>query len=415
MILLASAILLQTPETGKLLVPAFTGYPSNKETRVDEKGMLLWEPFCKRVRFVGNLVKGRLDLKINGGANTFRVSIDGKATTLQNRELKSIQIANTDYRFIDVFPEGIMSKSWLPQPVFQGIELSGPATVGAKFNLKERRNAPSVHLKYPLQPDEKVEWFYNEIRPQTDNPATYYQACGFHRGYFGIQVNSPTERRVIFSVWDSGDVPDDRAKVKKEDLVQCLEKGKDVVAEGFGNEGTGGHSHLVYNWKTKDVHRFLVHAQPDGDKTIYSGYYWFNETKKWGLIAKFRAPKDGSYMKASTRSTRTSGAIMVTNSSRLDSAQDGSATPTAHGVNSPMPRSAATKPAEKIASTTPPEPKMASSSSLTAAPWQTASSTVIPWTDRRVKVAHRRTCHQTNASPNRRGCCSVRRLSISGV
>jgi hypothetical protein len=65
----------------------------------------------------------------------------------------------------------------------------------------------------------------------------------------------------------------------------------------LGNEGTGGHSHLVYNWKTKDVHRFLVHAQPDGDKTIYTGYYWFNETKKWGLIAKFRAPKDGSYMK----------------------------------------------------------------------------------------------------------------------
>lgn len=30
----------------------------------------------------------------------------------------------------------------------------------------------------------------------------YYMACGWHRGYLGMQVNSPTERRIIFSVRD---------------------------------------------------------------------------------------------------------------------------------------------------------------------------------------------------------------------
>ncbi|HEY2574288.1 MAG TPA: DUF3472 domain-containing protein, partial [Verrucomicrobiaceae bacterium] len=34
-----------------------------------------------------------------------------------------------------------------------------------------------------------------------------------------------------------------------------------------------------------------------GDSTIYSGYFFFNETKKWGLIASFRAPHDGKLLR----------------------------------------------------------------------------------------------------------------------
>jgi len=118
-------------------------------------------------------------------------------------------------------------------------------------------------------------------------------ACGFSRGYFGIQVNSPTERRIIFSVWDSGKEPTDRAKVADDDRVRLIAKGTDVFAGDFGNEGTGGHSHLVYPWKTGKTYKFLVSAQPDGTGTIYSGYFYFPEKKAWGLISSFRAPKDG--------------------------------------------------------------------------------------------------------------------------
>src|SRR5690606_20729142 len=38
-------------------------------------------------------------------------------------------------------------------------------------------------------------------------------------------------------------------------------------------------------------------ARPDGTGTIYSGYFFFPETKKWGLIASFRAPRDGGYLR----------------------------------------------------------------------------------------------------------------------
>jgi hypothetical protein len=126
---------------------------------------------------------------------------------------------------------------------------------------------------------------------------SYYEACGFSRGYFGIQVNSPTERRIIFSVWDSGNEAADRNKVEAENRVQLLAKGKDVVAESFGNEGTGGHSHLVYPWKTGDTYRFLVSAQPDGATTIYTAWFYFPENQAWGMIARFRAPKDGKYLR----------------------------------------------------------------------------------------------------------------------
>lgn len=174
--------------------------------------------------------------------------------------------------------------------------LDGPAVKDALFNLTPQRGAPSVHLNYPIPDGVQAKWFYNEVTVKTDPIWSYYEACGFARGYFGIQVNSPTERRIIFSVWDSGKEPTDRSKVAPENRVQLLAKGPGVFASDFGNEGTGGHSHLVYPWKTGDTYRFLVSAQPDGESTIYTGYFYFSEKQAWGLIASFRAPKDGKYL-----------------------------------------------------------------------------------------------------------------------
>lgn len=53
---------------------------------------------------------------------------------------------------------------------------------------------------------------------------------------------------------------------------------------------------MVYPWKAGETYRFLVSAQPDGTHTVYSGYFYFPEKKAWGLIASFRAPKDGEYL-----------------------------------------------------------------------------------------------------------------------
>ena len=69
--------------------------------------------------------------------------------------------------------------------------------------------------------------FYNEVTiPKDADPIySYYMACGFARGYFGIQVNSPTERRVIFSVWDAGKEAIDRNKVNDDNKGKINGKG----------------------------------------------------------------------------------------------------------------------------------------------------------------------------------------------
>ena len=155
-----------------------------------------------------------------------------------------------------------------------------------------------MHLVYPVPKDTKVEAFYCEMTGLEDPLWTYYMACGWHRGYFGMQVNSPTERRIIFSVWDSGGEAVDRGKVADEDRVTLVAKGEGVYSGDFGNEGTGGHSHLVYPWKTGEKQRFLVTAKPtDATHTIYSGYYFHPDKKQWMLISSWKAPKEGGYLR----------------------------------------------------------------------------------------------------------------------
>jgi hypothetical protein len=281
-----------------LFVPGFTAYsePNDEGIPIEQSGAGPWKDPKQSLVWIGDLKAGNLSLQLKGGKPGvgYSIQIDSKIERVSNTQVAQFNINRPGYRRITVHAAPSNSQDF---GTIQGLQLAGSAIEGARFNLKERRNSASVHLKYPLDATEKAEWFYNEIRPKTDPKYTYYEACGWHRGYFGIQVNSPTERRIIFSVWDAGKEAIDRNKVGDDNRVKLLKKGEDVVAGDFGNEGTGGHSHMVYNWKTNAVHRFLVHAEPKGDATVYSGYYYFNERKEWGLIAKFRAPKDGSYMK----------------------------------------------------------------------------------------------------------------------
>ncbi len=186
-------------------------------------------------------------------------------------------------------------------PSLAALVLSGPAAKHAHFSNVERRNASSVHLGYsvPAKSKDEIEWFYLEITPKTEPLYSYYMATGFNRGYFGMQVNSKTERRLIFSVWDAGKESTDRNKVADENRVKLIAKGDDVFAGGFGNEGTGGHSHLKYAWKLGDTFRFLIRADPGapGDaSTTYTAWFFFPKTKSWGLIASFRAPHDGKFL-----------------------------------------------------------------------------------------------------------------------
>ncbi len=299
-----------------LTVPAYTAYfepdiaPPGTDVTV-ENGLTGWAGVNDHVFWYGHFAAGgplQISLTLRLAApnvSHLRLTVAGQSREAvasgSGADAKPITIAfgsvtlpaPGDY----VFDLAGLSRTGPTFGDLDALVLSGAATQGAHFSQAKTRGAPSVHLFYKTPKDAPIAWFYNEVTARADPICSYYMACGFSRGYFGIQVNSPTERRVIFSVWDSGKEPTDRSKVSPDDLVQLLAKGPDVYTSGFGHEGTGGHSHLVYPWKTGHTYRFLVSAEPDGTGTIYTGYFYFPEKKDWGLIARFRAPRDGGTLR----------------------------------------------------------------------------------------------------------------------
>ncbi|GGF18295.1 DUF3472 domain-containing protein [Echinicola rosea] len=161
-------------------------------------------------------------------------------------------------------------------------------------------SSPSVHLSF--KPGDQVsrdyDWLYGQINvPQGYDPMyTFYMCIGFYRGYFGIQVNSATERRVLFSVWDSSDVPDDREDVDPEDLVTLIDKGDQVHAGGFGNEGTGGQSYWKYPWETAVPVKFIMNVRRNNDNTVLlSAWFMDVESEGWKYMATWKAPQEQRY------------------------------------------------------------------------------------------------------------------------
>lgn len=143
------------------------------------------------------------------------------------------------------------------------------------------RRGPSVHLGFTVPA--QTEYFYNEVTvPQgQDKIGSYFMANGFNGGYFGMQVKSPSERWMLFSVWDA----DNGAR------TTLVGKGSGVVDNGFGGEGTGGQSYLSFPWVAGNTYRFITRAHADGaGGTDYSAWFFAPETGVWKYIATWKRP-----------------------------------------------------------------------------------------------------------------------------
>jgi len=181
--------------------------------------------------------------------------------------------------------------------------LGGPATEGNLNFIKEDfyfgRRGPSVHLTYVVPENKDVEWFYNEINVPEDEDVigSYFMANGFMDGYFGIQVNSETERRILFSVWSPFDTQDPK-EIPEDHKIILMGKGQGVKTGEFGNEGSGGQSYKVYDWKPNTTYKFLLKGVPaENNSTDYTAYFYTPEEDTWNLIASFRRPQGSRYLK----------------------------------------------------------------------------------------------------------------------
>jgi hypothetical protein len=296
----------------ELRVPASTAYvdPDANGIRVRDFGAGPWEDPTQSLSWFGRIANpGKLNvavevrlpaesytsLTLRVGESASEREFDGVAGENVRVDWGSFEIAEPGYVQFELSRLGDEAGKSLR---IVALLLEGEAVEGAHFNLEPRRNASSVHLMYPTPKDAEVELFYCEVTGVEEPVGTFYMACGFHRGYFGMQVNGPSERRIIFSVWDSGDEAVDRDKVQGENRVRLVEKGEGVDAGDFGNEGTGGHSHLVYDWKTGETQRFLLAAKPTSEtRTTFSGWWFHPDKKEWMLIASFDAPHEGGHLR----------------------------------------------------------------------------------------------------------------------
>jgi hypothetical protein len=301
------------PAQGEIRIPAFTSYfePDLDSGRASHSPALsgagppaLWMLWFGELFNPGRLEcsvalrlpgPGECHLRLIVAGQTNTATAKSSGTEEQIVKFGSFDIAAPGYqRFALESVDG----SGKPCGNLDALVLDGPPAQQARFNLKPRRNAASVHLMYPTPAQQDIVGFYCELTAVEDPLWTFYMACGWHRGYFGMQVNSPTERRIIFSVWDSGGERANRANVDAENRVTLAGKGTGVFSGDFGNEGTGGHSHWVYPWRTGQKQRFLVTARPtDETHTVYSGYFFLPDEKKWKLISSWKAPKDGGFLR----------------------------------------------------------------------------------------------------------------------
>jgi len=291
----------------------------NAVAKINNKGLTGWtnnkDTVSVYVRFesAGDL-NIALKLVVPGGSSKIGVKV-GNSTLVKT-------VANTDTAVVDFGHIAIkapgyiqfkligLNKTGTAYAAISDLLLSGPALAKGPAYVKNNKGnyyywghrGPSVHLNYQL-PDEiknTTEWFYNEVTVPVGNDVlgSYFMADGFTGGYFGMQVNSPTERHVLFSIW-SPFVTDNPKNIPDSLKIKLLKKGDAVHTGEFGSEGSGGQSYLNYPWVAGKTYAFLIHAEADPANNITTFTAYFKEKGKdtWQLIASFKRPKSGFYLK----------------------------------------------------------------------------------------------------------------------
>lgn len=247
-----------------------------------------------RMNSVGPLTLGLVAALKGSGNSTVRVTVSGKAFTIQlagatskTYPVGTVSIVTPGYVRVDL--QGI-SKDGDSFGDVSSLQVTTTATLSYATdaaNYYWSRRGPSVHLWHATPSN--TEYFYNELTvPTGQDPAgSFYMANGFAQGYCGIQVLSPSQRRVLFSVWDA----DNGAK------TTLVKKGAGVVDNRFGGEGSGGQSFLTYDWVTGNTYRFITRATPDrAGNTDFSAWFYAPELGTWRFIATWRRPSTTTNM-----------------------------------------------------------------------------------------------------------------------
>lgn len=296
---------------------AFVTSPASgfSETIADPAGLKNWNSFNTVISTYVRFNKaGKVRISIKAKANAagenstaeLRIGDQKKSFNINSEKMTEYMLGdyNVTAGYVKIDLQSTYSNHYLIGEVSE-IVLSGDATTaGLTYSAKSdfyywARRGPSCHLGYTIPTSENVNYYYSEINvPEGQDPVgSYFMANGFGEGYFGFQVNSTSERRILFSVWSPFNT-DDPKNIPEEQKIKLNRKGPDVYTGEFGNEGSGGQSYLKYTWKAGTTYRFLLKGEPDGaGKTDYTAWFYKTETNEWVLIASFKRPATSTYLK----------------------------------------------------------------------------------------------------------------------
>ena len=158
---------------------------------------------------------------------------------------------------------------------------------------QDPKAARSVHLGWTAP--EATE-FHLAMTVEETTPGSYFMACGWNHGYFGIQELAKGGKIVLFSMWDPTK-GDDAKAVPADRRVETLHGHPDAKIGRFGGEGTGAQCKYPYAWKIGETCRFLLRAAVDGDKTSVAAWFRPQDAKEWVHLATFRGITKGSPLK----------------------------------------------------------------------------------------------------------------------
>ena len=253
-----------------------------------------------------------------GWVGTYDDIVHGREGQYRVRIMNNTKQADCAYPGVEVLPDGTL----VTTTYGHWVKDEAPFVVSVRFKLgeldaklpsarppesspsKPPRAARSVHLGYP-GPD--AEMFTAEMVIEKSVNGSYFMACGWDTGYFGLQqLRSPDDKVVIFSVWDptKGDDPN---AVGREDRVEVLMEGDGVRIKRFGGEGTGAQCMAPHDWRIGEPTRFLVRAETEAERTAYTAWVTRRDGDWWRL-ATFRTRTGGRLLRGSIRSSRISGA-----------------------------------------------------------------------------------------------------------
>lgn len=309
----------ESTEAAQIKVPlagnAFvTNVGPSRSRLIHSTGLTNWEDKNSVISVFFRVTEtGKLNLNLRGKSvadaesSTIKVSIEGqsKEINLSSTTFQDISVGTFDVSegYVKVDLQGVTKEGQYFGEI-SDLLIDGEAVLaGVLFSDDPSyyywaRRGPSCHMGYTIPTSEEIEYYYGELHvPDGDDPiGSYFMSNGFSEGYFGIQVNSENERRILFSVWSPYST-DDPKEIPEHLRITLNKKGEDVHTGEFGNEGSGGQSFMKYNWKAGQDYKFLLRGHPDGKgATDFTAWIYLEDKAGWTLIASWKRPEMSKYL-----------------------------------------------------------------------------------------------------------------------